>query len=132
MTIKDSLRKAAAEKQFKKSAKFEQIDISECRPGTVPGWMTRAYKNNMYVVMINDNAVTTHGKAIRAMVQKHDDTPFINHWSVMQAIKNEIFGKETTAIEYYPSESELIDHHNIYWMWIFPDDIIPKPIKNKV
>ena len=34
--------------------------------------------------------------------------------------------EETTAVEYYPAQSELIDDHNIYWLWIFPNDVLPK------
>jgi len=91
-----------------------------------PSWMTRVYRNNRYVVMIDDNAKTSKGPAIKAMVQRHDDTPIPNHWRELQNIKNEIFGPETTAIEYYPAESELVDEHNIYWLWIFPDGVLPK------
>jgi len=91
-------------------------------------WMTRAYRNNKYTVMINDNAKTTVGPAIRAMVQNHFDLPILNHWSELQRIKNEIFGPETTAVEYYPAESELVNQHNIYWLWIFPSGHLPKPI----
>ena len=95
-----------------------------------PGWMTRAYKNNRYVVMIADNVPMTGGiMATRVMVQRHDDSPIPNHWREMQAIKNEIFGPETMAIEYFPPESELIDYANIYWLWIFPDGVIPKPVQ---
>ena len=93
-----------------------------------PSWMTRAYRNNRYTVMINDNAKTTHGTAIRAMVQRHDNTPIPNHWSEMQNIKNQIFGTETVAVEYYPSESKLKDDYNIIWMLIYPENILPIPI----
>lgn len=105
---------------------FTLTDLST--KNNVPDWMTRCFQNNRFLVMIDDNAKTTHGKAIRAMVQKHDDTPIINHWHAMQQIKNEIFGSETMAIEYYPAESCLVDLHNIYWMWIFPLDVLPLPI----
>lgn len=90
-----------------------------------PKWMTRAFANNRYVVMIDDHSPTTNGTAIRAMIQKTNDTPILNHWSEIQKIKNELFGKEVTAIEYYPKESELVDQHNIYWLWIFPEGTIP-------
>lgn len=92
-----------------------------------PAWMTRAYSNNRYVVMINDNAITSKGPAIRAMIQRHDDQPIPNHWREIQNIKNELFGPETVGIEYYPKESQLIDDHNIYWLWIFGDSVIPIP-----
>lgn len=106
--------------------KLEAIDLSKATYR--PEWMTRAFRNNRYVIMINDNAATTHGPAIRCMVQKIDNTPINFHWRSMQAIKNEIFGREATAIEYYPAHSELIDDKNIYWMWVFPDGVIPKPV----
>lgn len=102
---------------------FEPIDLSTVEYH--PSWLTRAYSNTRYVVMIDDQCKTTHGPAIRAMVQKNDDIPIPNHWSEMQKIKNELFGQETTAIEYYPKESELVNEHNIYWMWIFPEGTIP-------
>ena len=92
-----------------------------------PSWMTRAYMNNRYVVMIDDNAKTDKGIAIKALIQRHDDTPIPNHWSEIQSIKNELFGEETTGIEYYPAESRLLNDHNIYWLWIFPESLIPIP-----
>lgn len=104
---------------------FKMVDLSN-KPH--PEWMTRSYHNNRYIVMIDDNAKTTQGEAIRAMVQTLDDEPIVNHWSEMQRIKNEIFGEETMAIEYYPASSELTDTCNIYWMWIFPSGVIPIPI----
>jgi len=34
---------------------------------------------------------------------------------------------ETTAVEYYPAKSELVDEANIYWLWIFPEGVLPIP-----
>ncbi len=103
---------------------LKEIDLSsrDCPP-----WMTRAFSNNRYVVMIEDNAKTDKGTAIKAMIQKHDNRPIPNHWRELQNIKNELFGEETMAIEYYPKESHLMDDHNIYWLWIFPEGILPVP-----
>ena len=75
--------------------------------------------------MVFDNTPTTKGFATKALIQKHDNLPITGHWSELQKIKNEIFGEETTAIEYYPANSRLVDEANIYWLWIFPDGIIP-------
>lgn len=120
-------RKLAAKKEFKKPVtKFEKVDLMSAR--FVPNGMTRAFRNTRYTVMVYDNSPTSKGNAIRVMVQKHDDTPILFHWREMQKIKNEIFGEEVTAIEYYPSQSNLIDDHNIYWFWIFPSGILPIPI----
>ena len=112
----------------KEETKFEPVDLSE-RP-FVPQGMTRAYRNNRYTVMIYDDAPTTNGPVTKVLIQNHFDEPIKNHWSEIQRIKNEIFGKEVMAIEYFPSESELIDQHNIYWIFIFPDGVIPKIITN--
>lgn len=130
----DTFRKREAQKLFRKgSPQFEQLNLDEMRTdpkweGKIPSWMTRCFRNNLYTVMVMDNAPTTAGPAIRIMVQKHDDRPLVSHWASMQRIKNEIFGKQTMAIEYYPADADVQDMHNIYWMWIFPEGIIPKAI----
>lgn len=125
--ISKRARRIRADKIMDKgSGKFESIDLTF---KNVASWMTGAWKNNHYVVMVDDNAETTHGPAIRIMVQKYNDTPILNHWSEMQKIKNTLFGKDAMAIEYYPPAGELVDKFNIYWMWIFKDGVIPKPLK---
>ncbi len=124
---KDRQRRIAAKKEFKKPiTKFEKIDLSTA--SFIPKGMTRAFKNTRYVVMVYDNSPVTTGTAIRVMIQKHNDTPILNHWSEIQKIKNEIFGEETVAVEYYPAKSQLIDDHNIYWIWIFPENVLPIPL----
>jgi len=91
-----------------------------------PPGMTRAYRNNRYTVMVYDDTLLTGGiKAIKAMIQRHDAHIIGNHWKELQNIKNEIFGKEVTAIEYYPAEENLIDDHNVYWLWILPVELLP-------
>jgi hypothetical protein len=94
----------------------------------IPPGMTRAWANNRFVVMIFDDAPTSQGPAIRVMVQAANALPIPNHWKTMQGIKNEVFGPETVAVEYYPAQSELLDTHNIYWMWIYPKGVLPIPI----
>lgn len=107
-----------AKRLLKKPAgRFEKVDLSKRNH---PEWMTRAYMNNRYVVMINDNAKLMGASVITAMVQRHDDKPIPGHWRQMQNIKNELFGTESLAIEVYPRESELIDDANIYWLHILP------------
>ena len=122
------LRKSKAKQLFKKPrGLFEPIDLNE-NPG--PSWMTRAFMNNRYVVMINDKAHLSDGViAIKAMVQRHDNQPIPNHWREMQLIKNEMFGDETTAIEYYPPQSQLVDDFNIYWLWVLPEGVLPRCVQ---
>lgn len=128
MNISKRQKRLAAEKMLKQpETKFEQCDLSLA--SFVPKGMTRAYRNNRYTVMIYDNAETTHGPATQVLIQNHTNTPIVNHWKEIQRIKNEIFGLEVMAIEYFPPESELIDTHNIYWIFIFNDGVIPKYLK---
>lgn len=124
-----SLRKASGKiaQQLLKlpPGKFEELDLTK-HPH--PPDITRLFRNNKFMVMIYDNVATTKGPAIRAFVRKHDETKIMNHWSEMQAIKNEIFGEETVAVEYYPAASQLVDRKNIYWMFIYPDGVLPIPL----
>lgn len=92
---------------------------------TIPPGMTYAIANNLYMVMIFENQKIGDYTATLAMIQQHDAKPIPNHWRELQRIKNEIFGKDVTAIEYYPAEPNLIDDHNIYWLWMFNDGVIP-------
>ena len=112
---------AVAKRMLKKpKGKLEEIDL-KLAPAPPP-WMTRVYRNNHYVVMIDDNEMTLGIRTPKMMIQRHDDKPIPKHWRELQDIKNEIFGRESTAIEFYPPESELTDQANIYWLWILPPD----------
>jgi len=118
-------RRLAAQKLLKlPEGKFEPIDM-KAHPFVPPG-MTRAFRNNRYTVMIYDNYPTDKSPVTLVLIQNHFDAPIVNHWSELQRIKNEIFGAETTAVEYYPAESELIDDKNIYWLVVFEDGVLPK------
>lgn len=120
-------RKQAARQEFKKPVTlFTQIDLSVAP--FVPKGMTRAFRNTRFTVMVYDNSPTTAGEATRVMVQAHDNKPISNHWKELQKVKNEIFGEETIAVEYYPAQSDLIDDFNIYWLWIYPAGKLPVPI----
>lgn len=100
-------QKSAARKLLKKpKGKLIPIDLASTNH---PEWMTRVYKNNRYIMMIDDNARIKGVAAIKAMVQRHDDKPIPGHWRELQDIKNEIFGSEAMAVEFYPPESELTE-----------------------
>lgn len=45
-------------------------------------------------------------------------------WADFQRIKNELYGPEAQAVEYYPRETDLIDTANMYWLWVLLE---PKP-----
>ncbi|WP_257283293.1 hypothetical protein [Endozoicomonas sp. SESOKO1] len=117
-------QQSAAKKLLgKPKGKLEPIDFNQY---PAPDWMTRAYRNHRYVVMIEDGVAMSNGAtAIKVMVQRHDDKPIPNHWREMQNIKDEIFGSEALGVEYYPPEEQLTDKANIYWLWIFPAGGLP-------
>jgi len=120
-------RRLLAKKLMKQPVtKFKEVDLKTV--SFIPFGMTRAFKNTRYMVMVFDNRKVSTGFAIQVLIQKHDDTPILNHWSEIQKIKNEIFGNEITAIEYFPPESKLVNQYNIYWIWIFPDGVLPTPM----
>lgn len=122
--------KAKARKLLKKpKGRLNKIDLTNRNH---PEWMSEAYGNNRYTVMVDNDAKMTNGITAKvAMVTRHDEKPIPNHWQEMQNIKNELFGPETVAIEYYPAESDLVDDCNIYWMWILPEDVLPLRLTNK-
>lgn len=126
MQMSKRQRRLAAKKEEEEVHRdFRAIDLGIA--SYIPPGMTRAFRNNRFTVMIYDNTPTTHGPATRVMVQNHYDKPIEGHWRELQKIKNEVFGPEVVAIEYYPRESDLINSHNIYWLWIFPEGILPIP-----
>jgi hypothetical protein len=125
MKIKDR-RSAAAQLLKKAPGPLTLCDLTVM--SKIPPGMTRAYRNNRYTVMIFDNTMTTKGEAIMVLIQRVDDRPIVGHWREIQNIKNELFVEETIGIEYYPAESNLLDTHNIYWLWIFPPDVLPRYI----
>jgi hypothetical protein len=63
--------------------------------------------------------------AFRFSVRRTDREP-IRSWRVLQDIKNEIAGRERTAIEVYPPESEVSDVANIYHLWVFEEGYGPR------
>ena len=101
-------------KRLMKNARgvFKPVTVDACAFPSIK----RAYANNWYVVTIHIKKMWDQEFEV-AMVQKHDDTPIENHWSELQHIKNQIFGLEATAIEFYPPSSTLVDHANVYWLW---------------
>lgn len=91
-------------------------------PDGIPGgngWCNQvreARANNIYVVLIRpfldeQGNEVTH-LAIRTASQLEPP------WRDLQRIKNEICGKEATAVQVMPPASELIDEADMYHMWV--------------
>ena len=43
-------------------------------------------------------------------------------WAVKQEIKDELFGRDRTAIEVFPSKKNLVDVCDVYHLWVLPKD----------
>ena len=89
----------------------------------VHGWvreMNEAYKdiNSQYAVLVR-TIDTELGKVKHAAIRNIDSTDI--PWSEKQRIKNELFGEEKQAIEFFPKQSELIDEANMYHIWILEE-----------
>lgn len=79
----------------------------------------RVYLNNMFVVQVYDHP-TIWGETKRVMIRWNDARPEIG-WSMLQRIKNDIFGPERVALEVFPAESNKQDVANVYWIWLLPE-----------
>jgi len=75
------------------------------------------YRNNKYIVQVFKNVVRKGRNYIKVMIRRSDSEP-IYSWQDMYRIKNEIFGEEVEAIQFFPKKSELVDVANLYWFWI--------------
>lgn len=54
--------------------------------------------------------------AISRMSGDKKDLP----WAVKQQIKNELFGRQSLAIEVFPAHKHLIDATDVYHLWVMP------------
>jgi len=46
-------------------------------------------------------------------------------WDVVQTIKNELFGPDALAIEFYPPAHDVVDETNMRHLWELPADLLP-------
>jgi hypothetical protein len=59
-------------------------------------------------------------------IWRHDGAPLTCDWSTLQAIKDELLGTETTAIEFYPPADQVVDDVNYRHLWSIP---LPLPMR---
>lgn len=83
----------------------------------------RSYANDLYSVFVREIPDANTGRpsgALHLSFHRHDRAA-VRDWRHFQAIKNEIAGRERTAIEIFPPESQLIDAANEYHLWVLPE-----------
>ena len=91
------------------------------------GWFSELDKvfvsdDKQYCVMSRE-LDTSMGKVIHVCLKNANESYI--PWSEKQRIKGELFGVETTAIEVFPKESEVVDKAMMYHIWILKDFNIP-------
>lgn len=52
------------------------------------------------------------------------DRKAIRDWRHMQAIKNDVAGRDRVAVEIYPAEKDVVDTSNEYHLWVMPADFV--------
>lgn len=75
------------------------------------------YQNNKFIVQIFVSQIRNGRRYKKIMIRRSDSEP-IYSWQDLFRIKNELFGEEKEAIQFFPKKSELIDQANLYWLWI--------------
>lgn len=75
------------------------------------------FQNNKYIVQVFLNVKRNFRTYDKVMIRRSDSQPIYN-WNDLFRIKNEIFGPEIEAVQFFPKCSELIDEANLYWLWI--------------
>ena len=91
---------------------------------TAPYWpdgLLRACKNNVYVVQFHQRQ-TPLGLVDWLMIQTNDGAP-IHNWPDFQRIKDELCGEGREAVELYPPKAEVVDHFNVYHLWVLPEGV---------
>lgn len=89
------------------------------------GWfgeLDRVYKrNDNQVVCMMRDLQTDWGKVTHLTITAQERPG----WLEKQSIKNDLFGKESVAIEVFPKESELVNNASMYHLWILHDKQLP-------
>lgn len=81
--------------------------------------MRKAAENGIFSVLIRDLDAPPIGIITHAAIATLGGVTDIT-WAERQRIKNELFGRERTAVEVMPPESELVDEANMYHLWVMP------------
>ncbi len=63
---------------------------------------------------------TPFGPIQHLVIRRHDGQPIHADWDTLQAIKNDILGADTLAVEIFPPDSRVIDEANWRHLWTLP------------
>lgn len=109
-------RREAKRRKREDSPDFVEVPSHDWPVNQMRG-LSRVYKNNQFIVLVFDRVLDRNGyRASKVMVQNNLNLPV--GWKSLQTIKNQIFGREATGVQYLPPESELVDEANMYWFYV--------------
>ena len=60
---------------------------------------------------------------VHLRIRRHDGKPVNCDWDTIQAIKNQALGEDSTAIEFYPARSNVVNEANYRHLWV--TDLVP-------
>ena len=96
----------------------EQLGIYH---GTWMPQMDRCWESDDGYSVMSRRIRTEWGVVEHVTIHRMDKSGDIS-WVVKQEIKNELFGRQATAIEVFPSVKNLVDVCDIYHLWVLPKE----------
>lgn len=108
----------AAEARARKSGDWGPWERLTFPGGTISGgWsgeFTIAHRNKVFSVLERTVAGGVVHYAVTSLSQERPS------WWEMQRIKDELAGKDATAVEVYPPHADIVDGADMFHIWIIP------------
>jgi hypothetical protein len=108
----------ASEARARKSGDWGPWERLTFPPRTISdGWageFTIAHRNKVFAVLERTVAGGVIHYAVTSLSHERPS------WWEMQRIKDELAGKEATAVEVYPPHAEIVDSADMYHIWVMP------------
>ena len=86
------------------------------------GWcrdLDRCYREGRKLLVMS-RLINTDIGVVEHMCIRNQDNSDIS-WATKQRIKNELAGRNRTAIEIFPAADRLVDEAGMYHLWILPE-----------
>lgn len=107
----------ARERMRRKSGEWGKWETVHFLPGQIStgGWaayVTTAHRNRVFSVLDRQAEMGVRHLAVSSLT---GDRPT---WPEMQRIKDEIAGRDATAIEVYPPHDQIVDGADMFHIWV--------------
>jgi len=99
-------------------SRWERWQTNPEHPHTPKG-CTECWFSRVYIVQV---AQTRHEPWKRLSIRRLNGTEIRENWNELWTIKNEIAGEDTTAVEVYPSTTDLVDLAPMRHLFVVPAD----------